>query len=84
MTKEYTMQKRQSLPQVVLGKLDSYLQKNEIRTLSSTYTIINSKWIKHLNVRPETLKLPPEDIGRTFCDINRSNIFWICLLSPNK
>ena len=30
---EYRMEKRQSLQQVVLGKLDSYMQKNEIRTL---------------------------------------------------
>ena len=44
------MEKRQSLQVVVLGKLDSYMKKNEITTLPNIMHKINLKWTRDLNV----------------------------------
>ena len=41
----------------------------------TSFTSLNSKWVKDLKIRPETIKLPKENTWQKFLDVGLSNNF---------
>ena len=79
LTKEariYNGKKTISFKKWCWGNWSTTCKRMKLEHFLTPYTKINSEWIKDLNVRPETIKLLEENIGKTLSNINHSRILY--------
>ena len=56
--------------------VDTAVSKSvKLEPIVTPYTKVNSKWLKDLNIRLDTIKIPRRQLSKTFSDINCTNVF---------